>query len=364
MPDTQKAYKVLNALIKLGFKLMFLPVVAGISYEILKLLAKSDCLIVRILRSPGMLLQKLTTKEPTDDMLEVSIAAFKTVQAMDADSSIAERRFDISIPYPIARQKLKELAPVLDDADLDWIFVEATNKKRSELEQTAGVKKAEYDIAENIARNMTDGKPLQYALGYTEFYGVRLSMNPSVLIPRPETEELAQKAIEYISARQNARVLDLCTGSGAIAIAVAKNTDAEVVASDISAAAIEVAKANALNNEVKIDFEVGDMFEATDGTFDAIISNPPYIPTDDIENLDARVKNFEPRLALDGGKDGLRYYRLIRDGFEARLKDDGVLFLELGIDEADSITEIFEGFDVEIFNDLEGVRRIALIKRK
>lgn len=368
VPSSVGGYKVLNALIKLGFKLLFLPVVAGISYELLKLLAKSDCLLARILRAPGMLLQKLTTKEPTDDMLEVSITAFKTVMEMDANPNLEEKKFDIRVPYGIARDRIKNIAKGADEADIDWLLVEVTGVKRSELPSLKTLTKAQYDNAEAIAKKMEDGTPLQYALGYTEFYGIKISVNKNVLIPRPETEELAEKAIAEIKNRsENGKVdvLDLCTGSGAIAVAIAKNTSANVCASDISVGAVDVALANSLNTGVRVDFCKGDMWSAVaDKQFDVIVSNPPYIPSEDVKKLDAKVKDFEPQLALDGDADGLKYYRIIERGLDAHLKDGGVLMLEFGIGQAQSIKEIFANYDVTIVNDIEGTERIAIVRRK
>lgn len=356
--------KALDALIKLGFKLLFLPVVAGVSYELLKLLAKSDCLIVRILRAPGMALQKLTTKEPTDDMLEVSLTAFKTVMAMDADPSLPERQFEINVPYGIARANAQKVAKNADEADLDWLFAEALGVKRSHVAELKTLSKAQYDSVMEIAKRMSDGTPLQYALGNADFYGIRLAVNKNVLIPRPETEELAELAIAEVSARENAAVLDLCTGSGAIAVAVAKNTAARVCASDISEGALQVARANALNVGADIEFLKSDMFDGIEGRFDVIVSNPPYIPTADIATLDEKVKGFEPMLALDGGDDGLKFYRRIADGLDAHLSDGGVLLLEMGIGQSESVSEIFAAYDVQIKKDIEGVERIALVRRK
>ncbi|MBD5091974.1 MAG: DUF1385 domain-containing protein, partial [Clostridiales bacterium] len=238
--------KVLNALIKLGFKLLFLPVVAGVSYEILKLLAKSDSLFVRILRAPGMALQKLTTKEPTDDMLEVSLTAFKTVMEMDEKDGLPERKFETSVPYGATRERIADIAPCADEADIDWIIVEVTGAKRSELANLQMLTKPQYDRAIEIAKSMSDGKPLQYAMGNSDFYGVKIAVNQNVLIPRPETEELVEIAIREVKQRQvdgnSVSVLDLCTGSGAIAVVVAKETGAVTTATDISAAALDVAK--------------------------------------------------------------------------------------------------------------------------
>ncbi len=360
--------KVLDALIKLGFKLLFLPVVAGVSYELLKLLAKSDCLLVRILRAPGMALQKLTTKEPTDDMLEVSLTAFKTVMAMDENPNLAERKFEISVPYAIARKNAEQVAKDADAADMDWLFAETAGVRRSGLSELKALTKQQYDKVMEIAKLMSDGTPLQYALGNTDFYGIRLAVNKNVLIPRPETEELAERAIAEASAMQSEgrkiRVLDLCTGSGAIALAVALKSGAEVSASDVSEGALQVARANALNVGADIKFIKSDMWTDIADEFDVIVSNPPYIPTEDIKTLDGRVKGFEPLLALDGGDDGLRFYREIALGLDGHLAKNGVLLLEFGINQADAVAEIFADYDTRIIKDMAGIERIAIVKRK
>lgn len=360
--------KVLDALIKLGFKLLFLPVVAGVSYELLKLLAKSDCLLVRILRAPGMALQKLTTKEPTDDMLEVSLTAFKTVMAMDENPNLAERKFEISVPYAIARKNAEQVAKDADAADMDWLFAETAGVRRSGLSELKALTKQQYDKVMEIAKLMSDGTPLQYALGNTDFYGIRLAVNKNVLIPRPETEELAERAIAEVSAMQSEgrkiRVLDLCTGSGAIALAVALKSGAEVSASDVSEGALQVARANALNVGADIKFIKSDMWTDIADEFDVIVSNPPYIPTEDIKTLDGRVKGFEPLLALDGGNDGLRFYREIALGLDGHLAKDGALLLEFGINQADAVAGIFADYDTRIIKDMAGIERIAIVKRK
>lgn len=363
VPDSVAAYKVLNILIRLGFKLLFLPVVAGVSYELLKLLAKSDALPVRIIRAPGMLLQKLTTKEPTDDMLEVSITAFKTVLEMD-EHDIPEKVFDINVPYAIERKKIENMLKGTDEADIDWLFVDVTKTKRSELPQLKVVTKPQADTLEAAALKMKDGMPYQYALGSTEFYGRTITLNQNVLIPRQDTEEVVYKAIELIKANGYSSCLDLCTGSGAIAVTIKKETKIDVTATDISEGAIEIAKGNMLLNFAMCSVKQGDMFKALDDDekFDIIISNPPYIPSADIEALDKKVKDFEPRLALDGDKDGLKFYRIIHDGYRAHLNDNGALVMEFGIGQAEAIKDIFSDADVEIIKDMNNIERIAVIK--
>lgn len=356
---------VVNALIRLAVKLLFLPVVAGISYEILKFLARSDCLLFRVLRAPGMLMQKLTTKQPTDDMLEVSLTAFKKVLEMDADETVPESAFEFTVSVKTVRERLKEIAPSADESDIDWILVEVTEKRRSELALMRSVTKEQFEAARAIAEKMKDGAPLQYALGSTEFFGIRLGVDPAVLIPRPETEELAEKVIEEVRSRGGGRVLDLCTGSGAIAIAVAKNSPAEVTATDVSEAACTVARANAAGAGASVKVLAGDMFApVAEEKFDVIVSNPPYIPHGDIAGLQDRVKKFEPLSALDGGEDGLDFYRTIaREGAE-RLTEGGVIFLEFGEGQADAVKELFAAFDTEVYRDMQGKERMLRAAKK
>ena len=356
---------VVNALVRLAVKLLFLPVVAGISYEILKFLARSDCLLFRVLRAPGMLMQKLTTKQPTDDMLEVSLTAFKKVLEMDADETVPESAFEFTVSVKTVRERLKEIAPSADESDIDWILVEVTEKRRSELALMRSVTKEQFEAARAIAEKMKDGAPLQYALGSTEFFGIRLGVAPAVLIPRPETEELAEKVIEEVRSRGGGRVLDLCTGSGAIAIAVAKNSPAEVTATDVSEAACTVARANAAGAGASVKVLAGDMFApVAEEKFDVIVSNPPYIPHGDIAGLQDKVKKFEPLAALDGGEDGLDFYRTIaREGAE-RLTEGGVIFLEFGEGQADAVKELFAAFDTEVYRDMQGKERMLRAAKK
>lgn len=356
---------VVNALVRLAVKLLFLPVVAGISYEILKFLARSDCLLFRVLRAPGMLMQKLTTKQPTDDMLEVSLTAFKKVLEMDADETVPESAFEFTVSVKTVRERLKEIAPSADESDIDWILVEVTEKRRSELALMRSVTKEQFEAARAIAEKMKDGAPLQYALGSTEFFGIRLGVDPAVLIPRPETEELAEKVIEEVRSRGGGRVLDLCTGSGAVAIAVAKNSPAEVTATDVSEAACTVARANAAGAGASVKVLAGDMFApVAEEKFDVIVSNPPYIPHGDIAGLQDKVKKFEPLAALDGGEDGLDFYRTIaREGAE-RLTEGGVIFLEFGEGQADAVKELFAAFDTEVYRDMQGKERMLRAAKK
>ena len=153
----------------------------------------------------------------------------------------------------------------------------------------------------------------------------------------------------------------MCTGSGCIAIAVADKTGAHVVASDVSEDALATARANAEKNGVadKIEFVRSDMFGNIEGAFDVIISNPPYIPTADIQKLDREVKDYEPALALDGGEDGLDFYRIIAEKAGGFLAEGGRIFLEVGIGQAQAVGDMLKGFDTKIIKDMQGIDRIV-----
>ena len=347
---------VVRFLADFGWRLLLLLPIMGISYEVLKFLAKFDNALVRALKFPGKLMQKLTTRQPDDDMVEVAIAAFTTVMAMDADPNLPELTFDTNELYTHVRKKLEEM--VEDKADVDWMICHVTGKKRSELEHLTYIRHSKVEELLDMARRRQQGEPLWQIIGNADFYGYEIDINKNVLCPRPETEELVCEAVKHIS--ENSRVLDLCTGSGCIAIAVADKTGAHVVASDISEEALKIAKSNAVKNKVddKIEFVHSDMFEGITGTFGVIISNPPYIPTADISGLDREVKDHEPALALDGGEDGLDFYRIIAEKSGEYLVPGGRIFLEVGIGQAQAVADMLKGFDTKIIKDMQGIDRI------
>ena len=203
--------------------------------------------------------------------------------------------------------------------------------------------------------------PLQYILGTQEFMGLTFMVNDNVLIPRQDTETLVEQVLKELP--EGGRFLDLCTGSGCIAISVKTMAPAaEVTASDVSKTAITVAKENARRLNTVIDWEVSDLFTAVTGTYDLIASNPPYIPTADIETLMPEVRDFEPHLALDGFEDGLHYYRKIVPEAMDYLKDGGALLVEIGCDQAEAVQRIFSeaGYDeIHIVKDLAGNDRVV-----
>jgi release factor glutamine methyltransferase len=238
-----------------------------------------------------------------------------------------------------------------------------------------------------LLKRRTGREPLQYILGYTEFYGLKIKVGPSVLIPRPETELLAEEAITAIAncklqvASEDKEsssilhppsfcILDLCTGSGCIALALAKAfPDAQVYGTDMSADALGYAGENAeLNNIENITFLKGDLFEPVkDMQFDMIVSNPPYIRKDDMKLLQPEIRDWEPVAALDGGEDGLDYYRKIISGAGDHLKENGFLMLEIGMGQSEPIREMamkerFAG--INILKDYAGIERIVKAQKE
>lgn len=359
---------VLQFLAQFGIKLLFLPLVAGISYEVLKLLAKTQSKIFLPLKAPGFALQKLTTREPTEDMLEVAIAAFKKVYAMDADETIPETQFVVSKSVKKYTEELKTLfrESGIDESDAEWLVSVKTGVARSELSACDTMlvpsRVAEMDA---VAGERLAGKPLWYILGDTEFYGYKIKVDERVLIPRPETELLAEMAVK--SVEEGDKVLDLCTGSGCIAIAVrkeVKDKEISVVAADISAGALEVAAQNAKDNAADIKFIESDLFSNIKGKFNLIVCNPPYVRRSDIAGLAKEVKDHEPLSALDGGEDGLDFYRRLAAEAPKHLVRGGTLLMECGIGQAQAIVKLFGKFDYTMvsrdYNDVERFVRAVL----
>ncbi len=362
-----------NNLIRIVLKLLLLPVVAGVSYELLRLLSKSDAKILYIFKWPGLLLQRITTQEPTDDMIECAIVAFKTVEAMDADERIPEKMFAIGGKMSDILKRVKEaFAQVdIDEEEAEWIFSLKLGIPKSAI--AAGeeriLKRAQVEEILKVVDERLTGRPLWYVMGDADFYGYTIKVDERVLIPRRETEELALHVVMSANLKDDDEkpfeVLDLCTGSGAIAIAVAKELEkkgvlANVTASDVSEDALELARENAQANHANVRFMQSDMFTRIRGYFDVIVSNPPYIPTDVVETLQREVKDHEPRLALDGGEDGLDYYRRIAKSGPKYLQKGGMIILEVGDGQASDVARLFTDAEYTIIiKDMMGKDRFV-----
>jgi release factor-specific protein-(glutamine-N5) methyltransferase len=350
--------------IKFGIRLALLPLVAGLSYELLRFLAAlPDNAFTNILRAPGLALQRLSTREPDDSMAAVALKSFLAVAEMDGNENVREVKFGQMSLTEARKIIADDLAGTdADKAEADWILCDALKCRRAALASIAEIDMEQYRRIKAVTAERKKGRPLWYVLGYTDFYGIRMRICEGALIPRPETELLCERAIQIIKEREGAQtVLDLCTGSGCVALAIAKNTDASVTASDVSDGAIAAANENLLPLKDRVRVVKSDMFAEFSGKrFDIIVCNPPYVASADVDTLDRSVKDFEPRIALDGGADGLGFYRKIAACAYEHLNNGGVLLLEVGAGQAGAVAELLGGKfkNIAVKKDLNGIERI------
>ena len=222
--------------------------------------------------------------------------------------------------------------------------------------------------ARALMRRHLAGEPLAYLIGEWEFYGLPLDISEQVLIPRSDTEVLAGEAIRWLQTQQDARVLALCAGSGWVGLAVASQVHAcRVVLGEKSEAALRICRQNIRRSGLlgRVTPMPADALEPPTrqlGEFDCIVCNPPYIPTQDIETLDVSVRDYEPHMALDGGEDGLEFYRAISENWREALHPGARLYFEVGIGQADSVLRIMrrQGFgELEIVPDTAGIPRVV-----
>lgn len=223
-----------------------------------------------------------------------------------------------------------------------------------------------------LAERHIAGEPVAYLIGEWEFYGLPFDISPAVLIPRPDTEILCENVIRELQEEESCRVLDLCAGSGCVGIAVAKHVEgARVTLGEISEDALKICRQNIRRNNLtaRISAMRIDAREKPSrqlGEFHCIVSNPPYIPSADIETLDSSVREYEPHLALDGGEDGLDFYRIICEKWRDALLPGGLLAFEVGIGQADEVLRIMRasGFgEIEIIRDLHMIPRVVYGRR-
>ena len=289
--------------------------------------------------------------------------------------SMAEARF-IKEGIETARLDAEMLFSFLAGKDRAWQFLNYGK------EVDEGLCESYFELVDERG----GGRPLQYIVGSQEFMGIPFLVNEYVLIPRQDTELLVEKALEIIKAvkkRKAFEILDLCCGSGAIAVSLAyhlkqSGRKASIVASDISGKALEIARENARLNQVEklVEFVESDLFDKFPlnrkgrgkRQFDIIVSNPPYIPTDEIKTLMREVRDHEPLSALDGGYDGLDFYRKIIKQAGVHLKDEGLVFLEIGHKQGEALGKIArdEGIyeDAVVLDDHSGHHRLVVLSLK
>lgn len=280
----------------------------------------------------------------------------------------------------IHRLEEAKIADAKRDAETLLLYLEKADRTFLYVHRNDATDEYRADAYFGLIDRRAAGEPLQYILGSQEFMGLNFAVNPSVLIPRQDTETLVELALKRVGEKKRSlSILDMCCGSGAIAVSMAHFLPkAKITACDISPEALEVARGNAARNGLngRIEFRESDLFFMTKrkktvrikDSFDMILSNPPYIPTQDIDTLQTEVRDHEPIKALDGGSDGLDFYRRIAEDAFGSLKKDGLMFLEIGCDQAEAVTSLLSGAgyysEIEVHKDLTGLDRVISCRRQ
>lgn len=264
------------------------------------------------------------------------------------------------------RKELKNLFGQhnIDIVDADFIIAEVLGVSRTQL---VLIDEVEDDIVETIkqkAELRLNNVPVEKIFNKAYFYGLEFMVDDNVLSPRPETELLVETALKYIKQNSFKTVLDVCSGSGCVAISIKDNADVDVTAVDISSKAIKIAKTNAKNLGTDVQFVQSNMFEKITDKFDLIVSNPPYIDSEEVKTLDKEVLCHDPILALDGGELGLKFYNIIHENLRKHLNDGGILIMEIGEEQKDLIVSLFNDFNlVECVLDYDSHDRVVVFTR-
>ena len=273
--------------------------------------------------------------------------------------------------YLDVRQRLRESGVEASTLEARELVCFGTGKSREELARDSRLyasPEREAQVRRLVERRMA-GEPVAYLIGEWEFYGLPLDISQDVLIPRADTEVLAEQAIAYIQTLGECRVLDLCAGSGCVGLAIASQApQARVVLGEIDDSALKICRQNIRRNSLSarvmpIQMDAREKPARSLGEFQCIVSNPPYIPTGDIAGLEASVRDYEPHMALDGGADGMDFYRSIAEQWKEALTPGGRIYLEVGIGQADSVLRLMrsQGFgDLQIIKDHHKIPRVVL----
>jgi len=263
------------------------------------------------------------------------------------------------------RETLEKAGVPEPDAKARVIVAEALGIGLAEIFVCKAIDNAELNNIDAMAQRCAAGEPVEYVTGRAYFRHITVSVSPDVLIPRQETELIVEEAISLIRENGYTRALDMCTGSGCIAISLQTETGAQVDACDLSEKALAVAEQNAKANNADVRFFLSDMFKAVTSAYDIIVSNPPYVSDSEYETLETGVRLFEPCMALTAG-DGLEFYRILANEAGQHLHQGGALVLEIGADQGRDVTALLEagGFTgVTCKKDYAGRDRIITARR-
>lgn len=350
---------------RLLLRIILIPVVTGISYELIKWLGKSDGKLARIIAYPGLKLQLLTTKEPDDSQIEVAIASLKAAEGIEELNKTIEELINTGT------KTLKDNGIDTARLDTELLLGNVIEKERLYLithkEETIGKDQCDefFELIEKRRKKM----PVKYILNKCEFMGIDLHVEEGVLIPRDDTELLVDEVLKNISEDDEKQICDLCCGSGAIGISLAclrKNIKVDLLDYYPIPEKVTLINIEKHNLQERVSFSKSDLLDVSikaSKKYDIIVSNPPYIEEEEIEKLMDDVQKYEPHTALSGGIDGLDFYRKIVNQSIEVLNENGILAFEIGYNQGKAVKSLMEenNFkDVRVIKDFASLDRIVI----
>lgn len=350
---------------RLLLRIVLIPLISGVTYEIIRWLGKNNNTLTKIVSYPGMKLQELTTKEPDDDQIEVAIVALRKAEGLKEPEKTIGELIDIGIE----RLKSKEIDSYILDTRLLLAMVLNKDKIYLITNRDERVSKKDEKIFLDLIEKRENKMPIKYITGETEFMGLDFYVEEGVLIPRGDTEVLVEEVMKLIPDEAPFDVCDLCSGSGAIGVALAnyrKNIRVKSIDYYKIPEKVTIKNINRHNLNERVSFIRSDLLKTPiqeGDKYDVIVSNPPYIKEEVIDTLMEDVKRYEPHTALSGGKDGLVFYRKIIKESKLVLKHYGILAFEIGHDQGDALKNLMNenGFkNITITQDLAGLDRVII----
>ena len=351
-----------NMLVRMLIRLALLPFVVSISYECNRFVGRHDNALTRALSAPGMWFHA-GGRHRSAEARHSGRGGCRPMVKKYGDLYLQARRALLPSEGENASMAARELLAFASGKSVTAVLADSNLYASEQIEEKLS----------SYVNRMLAHEPLPYILGQWDFYGISLEVTPDVLIPRDDTMAVTDLALDVLRGREAPRVLDLCCGSGCIGLAIAHQLpDAHVTLADISRPALAVAKRNIkrlkLMNRVKaVGLDARKRGPSFVGTLDALVCNPPYVTSEEMTRLEPSVKEYEPALALDGGKDGLAFYRAVAENFTHLLSDGGYLCFEFGLGQHMAVSMILQEYgytDIVLRKDLRGVVRAVRGKKK
>lgn len=349
---------------RLILRIVLMPLVAGITYELIKWLGRTESKLGKFIAYPGLKLQELTTKEPDDKQLEVAIKSLMAAEGIEYKKTIGELLID-------GNKILKEANIETYILDTQLLLGKVLGKDKLYLitnkeEEVSKFKERDFY---KLINKRKEKMPIKYILKSAEFMGLKFEVEEGVLIPRGDTEILVEETLKFINDERKYDICDLCCGSGAIGISIAylkENTNVDLIDYFDTPEKITRRNIKKHNLDLRANFIKSDLLKEPinmNKKYDILVSNPPYIKEEVIETLMDDVKKYEPHTALSGGEDGLYFYKKIVDDSNKILKDNGILAFEIGHDQGKEVSDLMieKGYkNVRVVKDLAGHDRVVV----